>query len=79
MALVDRLSKEKRSDLMRAVKSKKSLIENSVTHELWKRGLRFRRNVKNLKGKPDIAIKKDKIGLAEQDQFKLLPTHEPRP
>nr|WP_080835606.1 very short patch repair endonuclease [Cohnella massiliensis] len=59
--MVDRLSKEKRSDLMRAVKSKKSLIENSVTHELWKRGLRFRRNVKNLKGKPDIAIKKDKI------------------
>lgn len=59
--MVDKLSKEKRSELMRAVKSKKSLIENSISRELWKRGVRFRRNVTDLEGKPDIAIKKDMV------------------
>ncbi|PKJ59144.1 MULTISPECIES: very short patch repair endonuclease [Bacillus] len=45
---------------MQAVKSV-SKLENKVASELWKRGLRFRRNVKTLYGKPDIAIKKYKI------------------
>lgn len=45
---------------MQAIKSK-SQLENKVAAELWKKGIRFRRNVKNLFGKPDIAIKKYKI------------------
>lgn len=61
---------------MRAVKSKKSLIENSVTHELWKKGIRFRRNVSELKGKPDIAIKKDKIVIFIDSCFwHMCPVH----
>ncbi|OGI25396.1 MAG: hypothetical protein A2287_09455 [Candidatus Melainabacteria bacterium RIFOXYA12_FULL_32_12] len=47
--------------MMRAVKSKHTRLEDIVVNELHKRGLRFRRNVKDLKGKPDIAIKKYKI------------------
>ncbi|CAM4519412.1 very short patch repair endonuclease [Paenibacillus macerans] len=74
--MTDKLSKEKRSELMRAVKSKKSLIENSVTHELWKKGIRFRRNVSELKGKPDIAIKKDKIVIFIDSCFwHMCPVH----
>ena len=46
---------------MQAVKSKDTKLENSVTRKLWSEGIRFRRNVNDLKGKPDIAIKKYKI------------------
>lgn len=41
---------------MQAIKSK-SKLEDKAVAELWRRGVRFRRNVKSLLGKPDIAIK----------------------
>ncbi|MGG2482818.1 very short patch repair endonuclease [Brevibacillus borstelensis] len=59
--MADRLSKEQRSKLMQAVKGKNTLLESKVTKELWHKGLRFRKNVKSLTGKPDVAIKKYKI------------------
>lgn len=46
---------------MQAVKSKDTELERTVMHELWNKGIRFRRNVKDLRGKPDLAIKKYKI------------------
>lgn len=46
---------------MQAVRSKNTKLELAVTKELWKRGIRFRKNVSGLFGKPDIAIKKHKI------------------
>ncbi|USK48023.1 very short patch repair endonuclease [Bacillus sp. CMF12] len=49
-----------RSKIMSSIKAV-SKLESIVTHELWKRGYRFRRNVKGLVGTPDIAIKKYKI------------------
>ncbi|MEC1687612.1 very short patch repair endonuclease [Bacillus mojavensis] len=58
---MDNVSKEKRSNTMKAVKSKNTKIEKVVSKEIWGRGIRFRKNVRNLKGKPDIAIKKYKI------------------
>ncbi|WHX41180.1 very short patch repair endonuclease [Mesobacillus sp. AQ2] len=58
--MADKFSKEIRSKNMRAIKSV-SMMENTITKELWREGVRFRRNVKDLKGKPDIAIKKYKI------------------
>ncbi|MES9779227.1 DNA mismatch endonuclease Vsr, partial [Bacillus velezensis] len=51
---------EQRRKTMRSIKSE-SKLEQRITSELWRRGLRFRRNVKSLFGKPDIAIKKYKI------------------
>lgn len=57
---MDRITKEQRSKVMSSIKAK-SKLEDTVTKELWKRGLRFRRNVRSLKGTPDIAIKKYKI------------------
>ena len=38
-----------------------SKLEDKVSRELWKKGLRYRRNDKSLFGKPDFAIKKYKI------------------
>ncbi|MFE4573072.1 very short patch repair endonuclease [Paenibacillus chitinolyticus] len=59
--MADRLSKEQRSKLMKAVKGKNTLLEAKVTKALWHKGVRFRKNVKSLIGKPDIAIKKLKL------------------
>ncbi|MEK5321806.1 very short patch repair endonuclease [Paenibacillus polymyxa] len=56
----DVVSKEKRSEMMAGIKSV-SKLENRVASELWKKGLRFRRNDKSLPGKPDISIKKYKL------------------
>ena len=38
-----------------------SKLEDRVAKELWKKGLRFKRNSKHLYGTPDISIKKYKI------------------
>ncbi|MBA4548789.1 very short patch repair endonuclease [Thermoactinomyces intermedius] len=58
--MTDVLSKEQRTKNMKAI-GPVSKLEDKVCKELWKRGARFRRNVKSLYGKPDIAIKKYKI------------------
>ncbi len=59
--MVDKVSREIRRKTMQAVKSTHTALEDCVINELWRRGIRFRRNVKDLPGKPDIAIKKYKI------------------
>jgi DNA mismatch endonuclease (patch repair protein) len=58
---MDNVSKEVRRKTMRAIKSHHSKMEDKVITALWRKGLRFRRNVGNLEGKPDIAIKKYKL------------------
>lgn len=55
-----KFSEEGRRNIMRSVKSQ-SKLENMVSKELWKAGIRFRKNEKSLLGKPDIAIKKYKV------------------
>jgi DNA mismatch endonuclease, patch repair protein len=57
--MTDNLTKEQRKKNMKAIKSQ-SALENKVSKELWRLGLRFRKNAK-LFGKPDISIKKYKI------------------
>lgn len=58
---MDTVSKEARSQNMRAIRSTSTKLETEICRQLWKKGIRFRKNVKNLYGKPDIAIKKYKI------------------
>lgn len=77
--MVDTHTKEQRRKNMQAIKSQ-SQLENLVTKELWKKGLRFRKNVKNLYGKPDIAIKKYKIVIFIDSCFwHCCPIHGNRP
>lgn len=59
--MTDRVSKEIRSKNMSAVRSKRTKLEDKVANALWRKGVRFRRNVPDLWGKPDLAIKKYKI------------------
>lgn len=56
----DPFTKETRSKIMSSIRSR-SKLEDRVTHALWHRGLRFRKNVRNLIGSPDIAVKKYKV------------------
>ncbi len=59
--MTDKVSREIRKKTMQAVKAKNTKLENLVFKKLWKNGIRFRKNVVDLAGKPDIAIKKYKI------------------
>jgi len=77
--MTDNVTKEKRREIMQSVRSQ-SALENLVSRELWKRGIRFRKNVKSLFGKPDIAIKKYKIVVFIDSCFwHACETHGRRP
>lgn len=58
--MVDVLTEEQRKNNMKAIRSV-SKLENLVTRQLWRKGIRFRKNTKDLFGKPDISIKKYQI------------------
>lgn len=58
----------------------KSKLENLFASELWKRGIRFRRNVRKLRGTPDIAIQKYKVVIFIDSCFwHVCPIHFKRP
>lgn len=46
---------------MKFVKGKNTRIEVQLCHALWHAGIRYRKNVKTLPGKPDIVINKYKV------------------
>ena len=54
---------------MKQVKSKGSEIEVLLQKELWRRGLRYRKNVKSIEGKPDIAFIGKKIAVFCDSEF----------
>ena len=56
----DKIPKEKRSEIMKAVKSRDSKIEVAFRKSLWKLGFRYRKNSVSYFGKPDIILKKHK-------------------
>jgi len=58
--VVDKVSVSKRSEIMRAVKSRDSKIEHDFRRELWRQGFRYRKNASEYYGKPDIVLKKYK-------------------
>ena len=57
---MDIFPKEKRSDIMSKIKSSDSKIEVEFRKKLWNKGFRYRKNVKNYYGKPDLVLKKYK-------------------
>lgn len=54
---------------MQAVKNSGSKIETMLQKELWHRGLRYRKNVKSIYGKPDIAFIGKKIAIFCDSEF----------
>lgn len=66
---MDRHTQEQRHKNMQAVKSKDSEIERLLRNELWKRGLRYRKNVKDIIGKPDIVFIGKKVAVFCDSEF----------
>ena len=60
---------EQISKNMRNVKSKDSQIELRLRRELWKRNLRYRKNVQHIFGKPDIAFIGKRIAICVDSEF----------
>lgn len=57
---MDKFSKNKRSEIMSKVKGKDSQIEIVLRKALWKKGIRYRKNVKKNFGNPDLVLAKYK-------------------
>lgn len=66
---MDRLTREQRHKNMQAIKNKDSEIELLLRKELWKRGLRYRKNSKAVFGHPDIAFIGKKIAVFCDSEF----------
>jgi len=54
---------------MSRIRSKDTGIEVLLRNELWSRGLRYRKNVKTVPGKPDIAFIGKKVAVFCDSEF----------
>lgn len=61
--MADAVSKQKRSEIMSHVTGKETKPEIMVRKYLFARGLRYRKNVKQLPGTPDIVFPKYKTAV----------------
>ena len=62
-------TREQISHNMRQVKNKDSQIELTLRKALWSRGLRYRKNVTSIFGKPDIAFISKKVAVFCDSEF----------
>ena len=62
-------TKEQISFNMSRVKNKDSDIELALRKELWNRGLRYRKNVTSIMGKPDIVFLRKKVAVFCDSEF----------
>jgi DNA mismatch endonuclease (patch repair protein) len=58
-----------RSENMRRIKSKNTSIEKILRKALWNKGVRYRKNCKDIIGKPDLCFKKYKIAVFCDSEF----------
>jgi len=66
---VDRHTAEQRHKNMQAIRNKDSDIELLLRRELWKRGIRYRKNVKSVLGHPDIAFIGKRVAVFCDSEF----------
>lgn len=66
---MDDLTVEQRKKNMRKIKSKDTKPEVLLRKALWHKGYRYRKNYKNLPGKPDIVLTKYKICVFIDGEF----------
>ncbi len=66
---MDRHTPEQRRKNMQAVKNKNSQIELLLQKELWKRGLRYRKNSASVFGHPDIVFIGKKVAVFCDSEF----------
>lgn len=66
---MDDLTPEQRKKNMQRIRFKDTSIEIKLRTALWAEGIRYRKNVKTLPGKPDIVITKYKIAVFCDSSF----------
>lgn len=66
---MDNLTREQRRKNMQQIKSKDTTIEITFRKALWHKGYRYRKNYKDLPGKPDIVLTKEKIAIFCDSEF----------
>lgn len=54
---------------MRRIKSKDTSIEIKLRNALWVKGYRYRKNCKDIVGKPDICFKSKKLAIFCDSEF----------
>lgn len=64
-----RYTNEQTHRIMSSVHSKDTDIEIRLRKALWKKGYRYRKNVKNLPGRPDIVFTKYKLAIFCDAEF----------
>lgn len=69
MDMADNLTPEQRKKNMQHIKSKDTKIEVKLRKALWERGFRYRKNYKELPGKPDIVFTQYKIVVFCDSEF----------
>ena len=66
---MDNLTPEQRHKNMKNIKATDTSIEVALRKALWHKGYRYRKNVKDLPGKPDIVLTKYKIAIFCDSEF----------
>lgn len=66
---MDNLTPKQRHKNMKNIKSKDTSIEKRLRKALWNRGYRYRKNFKELPGKPDIVLTQYKIAVFCDSEF----------
>ncbi len=67
--MADNLTPEQRRKNMQHIRSQNTRIEIRLRRALWEKGYRYRRNCRELPGKPDIAIVRYKIAIFCDGEF----------
>ncbi len=67
--MADVLTKEQRHKNMQHIRSNNTKIEVLLRQALWRKGYRYRKNYKELPGKPDIVLTKYKIAIFCDGEF----------
>lgn len=67
--MADVLTPEQRRKNMQHIRSQNTKIEVILRKALWKKGYRYRKNYKDLPGKPDIVLAKYKIAIFCDSEF----------
>lgn len=67
--MTDRLTLEQRRRCMQSNRGTGTLPEKMLAKELWRRGYRYRKNVRNVPGKPDICFRSQKVAVFVDGEF----------
>ena len=66
---MDNHTPEQRRKNMQAIRCKDTSIEVMLRRELWSRGIRYRKNCRDVPGKPDIVFKGKKVAVFCDSEF----------